>query len=478
MPTLSFSENFAMYDVTPVENLFILEYMPFAPGDYVRAYLYGLMFCYHPDRDSSIEGIARVLNMKPEAVLDAFKYWEQKGLVIGMSENPPAYQYVNLRISLTKDSEEQELYKYKQFNAELQSLFGSDKLLHPQEYQKAMEWVEDLRLPCEVVLKLVGYKVDAARAKSKSLRNVLRDAEKDALSMARMDIRTVEDAEKYLLRETARFKLCQAVLANWNLRRLPTMAELELGEKWLTEWGLDENTILRMQKETVKSANPSFAYLDGIVKNLRGDDAIENQKGFDGVKQILKSLGNPSQTPTPEQISAYNRFINDGMLPEVLLKAAAQCGLQNKRSFEAFERTVKKWKSLKLMAMDDVNAYAKRREEAYLVLEKSGQSRRPSEADIDQLIKWQKTLPMDLIFYAAECANGTQLPIRYIDKMLSEWSEKGIKDVEAAKRARAAHPAQPTKELPAQSYAQREYDDEELKRLTVDVTKLPGGEGE
>ena len=36
MPLSSFSEQYAMYDVTPVENLFLLEYMPYAPGDYAK----------------------------------------------------------------------------------------------------------------------------------------------------------------------------------------------------------------------------------------------------------------------------------------------------------------------------------------------------------------------------------------------------------------------------------------------------------
>jgi DnaD/phage-associated family protein len=484
MPTLSFLENFAMYDVTPIENLFLLEYMPHAPGDYVRVYLYGLMLCYHPDGDASIDDIARVLNMKADTVLDALRYWEQKGAVIGMSENPPTYRYINLRTAISRDrADEDEMYAYKQFNAALQAVFGSDKLLHPQEYQKAMEWVEELKLSRETVLTLLKYKVAAAKEGGKSLRNVMRDADKDALNLARMNLLTAEDAEMYLQRETARYKLCRAVLLNWNIRRAPTMAELEMGDKWL-DMGLSVDAVLRVQKEAVKSAHPSFAYLDGIVKNISfAPDAeaalTQGQRRFDGVKQILKSLGNPSQTPTPEQIELSERLIDEGMPPEVLQKAAAQCGLQNKRSFVAFERTVKKWKSLKLLTLDAVNAYAQRREEAYLVLEKSGQSRRPSEADVDQLIKWQKELPMELILYAAECASGTQLPIRYIDKTLTEWAERHVATVEDAKRERAAHaPQSAAKELPAQKYAQRTYDDDALAHLTVDITKLPEGDGE
>jgi len=38
-----------IFDVTPVENLFIHEFMLKAPGDFVKVYLFGLMQCYNPD---------------------------------------------------------------------------------------------------------------------------------------------------------------------------------------------------------------------------------------------------------------------------------------------------------------------------------------------------------------------------------------------------------------------------------------------
>ena len=41
MAMCSFADRFSMFDVTPVENLFIEEYMLRAPGDYVKVYIYG-----------------------------------------------------------------------------------------------------------------------------------------------------------------------------------------------------------------------------------------------------------------------------------------------------------------------------------------------------------------------------------------------------------------------------------------------------
>ena len=43
MAFCAFDEGAAGFDVTPVENMFISEYMLGAPGEYVKVYLYGLM---------------------------------------------------------------------------------------------------------------------------------------------------------------------------------------------------------------------------------------------------------------------------------------------------------------------------------------------------------------------------------------------------------------------------------------------------
>ena len=66
--TFGFDERYAMFDVTPVENQFILELLPGARGEYVKVYLYGLMKCYHPEADSNLDEMAHELNMTPEEI--------------------------------------------------------------------------------------------------------------------------------------------------------------------------------------------------------------------------------------------------------------------------------------------------------------------------------------------------------------------------------------------------------------------------
>ena len=68
MAFCAFDDSAALFDSTPVENMFITEYMLRAPGDFVKVYLYALMLCYHPTPRMSLSSMARDLDMTEEDV--------------------------------------------------------------------------------------------------------------------------------------------------------------------------------------------------------------------------------------------------------------------------------------------------------------------------------------------------------------------------------------------------------------------------
>jgi hypothetical protein len=75
-------------DDTQVPNVFLSEYMPGAPGDYVKVYLYAYMRAMARDVTSN-ETIARELGIEVEDVLAAWTYFEKRGLVRKRSADPP-----------------------------------------------------------------------------------------------------------------------------------------------------------------------------------------------------------------------------------------------------------------------------------------------------------------------------------------------------------------------------------------------------
>ena len=65
---------------TKVENIFINEYMPSAPGDFVKVYLYASMYAEH-GLEITEKAIAKQLGLSEEKVREAWEYWEERGVI-------------------------------------------------------------------------------------------------------------------------------------------------------------------------------------------------------------------------------------------------------------------------------------------------------------------------------------------------------------------------------------------------------------
>ena len=65
---------------TKVENLFINEFLPDAPGDCVKVFLFGLMYAQF-NQEIDTRTMALTLGMTEKDVDNAWKYWEARGLV-------------------------------------------------------------------------------------------------------------------------------------------------------------------------------------------------------------------------------------------------------------------------------------------------------------------------------------------------------------------------------------------------------------
>ena len=104
---------------TDVENIFLNEYMPGAPGDFVKVYLYGLLYG-ESEVDMSNEVLAKQLRISEETAENAWDYWESMGVIkkIPKKNKEAKYHYdiefINLRElmygkGLSKDAESEKI---------------------------------------------------------------------------------------------------------------------------------------------------------------------------------------------------------------------------------------------------------------------------------------------------------------------------------------------------------------------------------
>lgn len=472
MALFSFAEGAAMFDSTPIENLFLLEYLPVAPESHLRVYLYARMLALHPELGGDLAETARALRLDEETVYNAFAYWEQQGLARRLTDRPPTYELLPVRgEGASANPMERDYYAYRDFNASLQALFGP-KVIESHEYRIANDWLNVLGYDQAAALRLVEYGIAGARSKDgfPSPASVFKRMDKLAAAWADRGCRTVEDVERAIAEDEGVYAVAQAVMKRFALRRRPTMDELDCAKRWVNEWHYTQEQILEACAETTKSAKPSFAYLDAILKSR-----LEQNSAFWGeLSAVLRELDAAQAQPTPDQLQRYAALRAAGFEAETVRLAAVQCHRKKKTRFEDVEWMLNEWGARGVYSREAAEQYieAMRRKADRVreLLELCGLERRPGMNDLALYDNWRTVHDEAVIEYAAECARGMQVPVKYMDKLLTQWRDAGVRTVEEARaQHEAARQARPTPAAPAErainpalNYEQREYRDEDF----------------
>ena len=479
----SFDPKYSVYDVTPVENLFIMEYLPKAKGDHVRVYLYGLMQVYHPTEDVTVENIAKALDMPVSAVEDAFSYWVRRRLMERTSEKPPSYRYVGARLSLLGGGEAPPDDAYELFYHEVSELLSETRAVHGSEVALAYEWVQQLHLPVTVVLQLLSFCL-----KNRGKRFSFKAAEKDALRLAEWGASSPEDVQRILSRDKRAQDGARKILSRWNRPRNPTDDEIELFGRWLYEYGLSEEDIGRACSE-VKKGEPSFAYLDGIIRGVlkrNGDAPVqplkeqmdENEKKDALVKAVLEALG-ARGGPVTEGMRTLYAQMRAYAPHETILLTASEFSRTNTRTMDKVCQMLITLQKKSLTEPEAARAYfAQSNRLNALILklfELWGIQGSPGSLDRGAYLRWEGWgFSEDAILAAAARANQKNKPMSYLNTVLEGMHKAGQhtpEDIQARMDAfRAHYKPQPSeaagrKTITQQAYTQRENNAEELSVL-------------
>lgn len=476
-----FEERYALFDMTPVDNQFIQEFLPSARGDDVRVYLYGLMRCYHPETDMSLAQMSLDLNLPEEEIGRAYRYWERKGLVRRISDDPPAYRYISLRKRMLNGNETQLDPAYEAFADSLYGVFDHGRRLHGSEIRTCYEWVEDLKLPPEAVIMLLKH-MERIKGKDFSIRS----AGQTALQMAQENITTAAEAEEFLSRDEKMYQGTRAVLKRLGRKNLPSEDQVAMYRKWNREWGFTPEAILEACFEASKG-DPSMGYLEGVLRNIRERTApgeqietegvIRARKEADGLKAVLRVLGN--SMVNEEKMEWYQRMLSS--YPADLIQLAArECGRSGGET-EDVEKMLDSWRKKGIGTNEEAEEYVRRFREQGEVLKELrkmwGISSLTGAKNRDMLTAWEKELGFtpEQILKAAETANGTERPMYYLNTVLREYARKGIRTPEQMDGERQARKsregAKPGRSVSAQMYGQRGYEgpeeslDEVMDRL-------------
>lgn len=251
---------------THVENLFICEYMPDAPGDYVKVYLYALMEAGRgqtPDMDD----LARELHLSREDVEKAFFYFEEAGAMVREGEDriflslkeklygtkrPGAKTVIHEKNRRILDNQ-----PIKEMFDQVQRAVG--RFLNGPETEAIVGWITDYDATPEVIAGAYTYCAQKGKTSYKYVEKVVRD-------WTGRGFRTREDVEKHLGDADQRHYAYRRVMKALGFHRTATEEEKRIIDTWLDDLNCSMEDILTACSKTSGIPNPNINYVNSVIK--------------------------------------------------------------------------------------------------------------------------------------------------------------------------------------------------------------------
>lgn len=277
---------------TEVENIFINEYMPQANGDFVKVYLYALLYAKQ-GIEMTHEVLAAQLGLSVETVDKAWKHWHEMGVVkltkhtsdYGREALPYDVEFVNLRELMYGGMREQEAKLRSEgeqegeheadkalCDDELREIFNfveglKGRPLSAKEMHEISKWPEAFGVDAELIKKAFEHCYAKNKTQPKYIEAVIRE-------WCEKGLKTAAQAEEYLEASGQRYGDYKRILSSLGIvGRLATDGEKRLMDKWFDEMGFSTERVLEACYKTVGIQNPNVNYVNKILENWRKDSA-------------------------------------------------------------------------------------------------------------------------------------------------------------------------------------------------------------
>ena len=259
---------------TDVENVFINEYMTEAPGDYVKAYLYGLFSSEH-GMEIKTSLMAEVLRMDEDRLREAWEYWERMHVIeIEEGEEGPTIRFLNLREQFYTGSDQAEPAasetenltepapdrSLKELAEAGEALVG--RPLNGKELQEVASWLKDLNLSKDAILKAIDHCAETGKNNIAYVSKMLMGWDKEGL-------KSEADVRDYLDRISERQGVYRRILNSLGLRRNITQAEKKLVDSWMDDMHFEMERILEACEKASFTQSPNLRYVNKVLENWK-----------------------------------------------------------------------------------------------------------------------------------------------------------------------------------------------------------------
>ncbi len=287
----------------PVASAFVDKYMVTANATFVKVYLYGLRLCYAIGTKPDNAQIARALDLLESDVVQAWNYWEKKGVIRKGSDGEISFVDLTLESPAPPKVEEKPQYKAREVAETVgtdkklsmlvsfaQDVFG--KTLSTSELTVLFSFYDWLKLPLEVIMMLLEH--CAALEKCN-----MRYAEKIAIAWADEGVDTIEKAEKHLQNADKRVKLSR------KYKRILGIVGRDLSEaeyahilQWTEEMQMPQELIkTAYEKAVLATGHASFPYINAILQSW-------HKQGIVKIEDLVRDVA-PAAKNAPKKTNKF-----------------------------------------------------------------------------------------------------------------------------------------------------------------------------
>ena len=325
---------------TKVENLFISEYLPDAPGDYVKVFLFGLMYAQYEITPNRSE-LAKLLNLSVDEIEEAWIYWESRGLVRvlhgndsndedvnhivflskieelygKMSETPapavaePAEAELPLYVSID-DMDYDEVINSKLIDRRLRELYEkyqvtTGRTVSRQEVSKIEDAVKVYGIEPEIFDFAIDYCADLEKYSIDYIFKV-------ALRWTEEGCRTVEEAKKLLDKHSRRNDCYRQVFKALGFNRLPAPIDREIMDRWFDGLNCSLAEVLDACSAAAGIREPNLKYVNKVIENRRLEKGGVNTRLQKDTAQNSSEKSAEEGSPVSRKLLAdYYEFIRN-----------------------------------------------------------------------------------------------------------------------------------------------------------------------
>ncbi len=305
-----------LFSTTDIPDIFFTEYLPQAPGDYIKVFLY-LTFISKYGKEIKFNDMSKKLALHINVIQEALKYWEESGVITKKTtgyilNNLKEIELHNLyrpKVALSaEDIEKNTKNQYRAKAVETINTSFFQGIMTPSWYSDIDLWFKKYLFDEEVMIALFNY----CYKKSALHRNYLQTV---ADAWAKNGIKTYSDLELYSEKQGKLQKIKNTISKKLGLARPLTEYESAYIEKWTIEYNYPLDVIEIALKKTTSKTNPSFDYLNVIIsgwhdRNLKSAEEVQNFLAeYKSQQKNIKELEKKSKYNNYEQRN-YSNFDN------------------------------------------------------------------------------------------------------------------------------------------------------------------------